>query len=343
MAQPGWRCPTCGATNAFGNRRCRICQLLVPPALLPSSPPASDTPDASAGPHAYQPYQPYEPYQPPSPEPVATGYAPIGTVAAPPPPSSLRAGPLPPPPMPSGGYPMPPPGWYPGAPPRKQRRAWIIVVSVVVPVLILAAIGLLFGRSTDPGAAQDRDAAEKALLTNSDLGGTFREVGHRTFARSRAGMRVDEDIAECGAADSAFEKDGQAVVDSVLQSQNGLAAQVLAEEVMVVGSADSATPVVDSMVGTLRSCVSAGLSKGAGRAVDLQLSASPAPDLGNRVAAFDGSASLNGVTLSVDILIVQQGRAIVLLMGFDTTGSFSSTLESSMRTVTGRLASRFGT
>src|SRR5439155_1596510 len=82
--------------------------------------------------------------------------------------------------------------------------------------LALAAVGLLVARGVDPGAAKDRDAAEAALLTNSDLGGTFSETAHRTSARSRGGLRVEGDLAECGAPNGAFEKSGQAVVEAVL-------------------------------------------------------------------------------------------------------------------------------
>ena len=218
-------------------------------------------------------------------------------------------------------------------------------MSIVVPVLALIGFGLVFARGTDPGAAKDRDAAEKTLLTNGDLGGTFREVAHRAFARSRAGIRIEDDIAECGATDSAFAKDGQAGVDSILQSQTSTSVQVVAQEVLVVGSPDSATPVLDALVGTARSCVSAALHKSAGgTAISLQLAASPAPALGDRAVAFDGSAAIGRAALGIDILAVQQGRAIGLLMTFDTTGSFHGPkLESAMRTLLDRLAPVFGT
>jgi len=249
------------------------------------------------------------------------------------------------PPPPLGGYPPPPPGWYPGAPPpRPKRRTWLIVVSIVVPVLLLIGVGLVMARGTDPAAAKDRDAANTALLTNSDLGGTFHETAHRSFARSRAGIRVEDAIAECGAADNVFEKDGQAVVDSILQSQNGVSAQVIAEEVLIVGSPPSATPVLDAIVGTLRSCVRAGLAKSQSTVgIQLQLSPSPAPDIGDRAAAFAGSAGFGGGSAAIGILIVQQGRAIAFLMAFDSTGNLQGArLESSMHTLLGRLAPTFG-
>ena len=199
-------------------------------------------------------------------------------------------------------------------------------------------------RGTDPAAAKDRDAANTALLTNSDLGGTFHETAHRSFARSRAGIRVEDAIAECGAADNVFEKDGQAVVDSILQSQNGVSAQVIAEEVLIVGSPPSATPVLDAIVGTLRSCVRAGLAKSQSTVgIQLQLSPSPAPDIGDRAAAFAGSAGFGGGSAAIGILIVQQGRAIAFLMAFDSTGNLQGArLESSMHTLLGRLAPTFG-
>ena len=203
--------------------------------------------------------------------------------------------------------------------------------------------GIGFARSTDPEAAKDRDAAERALLVNRDLGGTFEEIAHRTFARSRGGMRVDDPVAECGTADSAFEDSGRAVVDTMLQSRNGASAQVVTQEIMVVDAPEAATPVVDAIVGTARSCANAAMRKGAGMPVTLSLSPSVAPQVGDRAAAFSGSAGANGVSVAVDILIAQQGRAIVLIMTADTTGSFRDTrLESAMRTTLARLAPTFG-
>ncbi len=103
------------------------------------------------------------------------------------------------------------------------------MVGVVVPVLAIIAVAIVFVRGPDPHAVADRDAAEKALLTNGDLGGAFAEVEHRSFARSRGGVRVEGGLAECAPSDSALEHDGQAVVDSVLQSRTGLSAQIVAE------------------------------------------------------------------------------------------------------------------
>jgi hypothetical protein len=219
-------------------------------------------------------------------------------------------------------------------------------LCIAIPVVIIGAIvaGVGFARGIDPEAAKDRDAAERALLVNSDLGGSFREVAHRTFARSRGGIRVDGDIAECGAADSAFENDGRAVVDSVLQSQTGASLQLVTEEIMVVDAPQSATPVVDAIVGTARLCLDAAMRKGAGgRPLSVSLSPSIPPDLGDRAAGFSGSAGANGAALALDVLIVQQGRAIVLIMTADTTGSFhGARLESAVRRVLSRLGPTFG-
>ena len=310
-------------------------------------PPPALVPQAAAAP-VYEPLPapPFEPLPPPprtEPGPTVLpppgGWQPFdaGGAAVPPPPPLSS---LPPPP----GAP-PPPGWYPGLPQaRPKRRGWLIALCIVLPLVLLGAIGFMYERGTDPAAASDRDAANAALLTNSDLGGTFKEVQHRTVARSRGGLRVEDEVAECGAADSEFEKHGEAVVDSILQSQNGISVQVIAEEVDVVDSADAATPVLDAVVGTARTCVDAALRKGAGSvALDVQLLPSPAPTLGDRAGAFHGSVGAGRAALAINILVVQQGRAIVLLMAFDTTGSLQGPrLESMMHTLLTRLEPRFG-
>ncbi len=314
-----WRCPTCGATNTGEGNRCRICRLLAPPGAVPTSNPAAAAPAAA----------------PPPPPP------PAGAPADPPPPG----GSYPPPPL----YPPPPPGWYPGAPaPKKTRPTLVIVVSVVVPVLVVLTVvivvGVNYARGVDPEAAKDRDAAEAALVTSADLGGAFKEVGHRSFARSRGGVRVEGGLAECGAANGAFAQSGQAVVDSVLQAQSGLSAQVVAEEVLVVKSPAQATPVVDAIVGTARSCVAAGVRDGAGtRNVTVSLEAAPAPVLGDRAAAFDGAVGFQGASASVTILVVQQGRAVVVLLAADTTGTLQGKrLAALASTLLARLVPRFG-
>jgi len=224
---------------------------------------------------------------------------------------------------PPAQYPPPPPGWYSGVPPpQRRRRAWPIVLAIVVPLLVLVVGGIGFLRGEDPEAAADRDAAEAALLTNSDLGGTFSEVDHRTFARSRGGLRVDGGLSECTPADNALENDGQAVVDTVLQAQNGLALQVIAEEIIAMGSPESATPVVDAIASTARSCLSAAVQKSAPDVV-ISISPAAAPAIGDRALAFHGSMGVPGGQIAgdVSVLIVQQGRAVVLVLAVDTTGT----------------------
>jgi len=219
-------------------------------------------------------------------------------------------------------------------------------LCIAIPVVIIGVLvlGIGYARGTDQEAARDRDAAEQALLVNGDLGGTFQEVAHRTFARSRGGLRVDDDVAECGAADSTFEDNGRAVVDSVLQSRRGASMQVIVEEIVVVDSVQAAGPVFDAIAGTARTCVDAAMRKGAGGvSLAVSLSLNAPPDLGDRASEFSGSAGANGVTIPIDILTVQQGRAIVLLMTLDTTGSFSGPrLESAMLASLTRLSPTFG-
>ena len=340
MAPDGWRCATCGATNPFGNRRCRLCQTLVPPGLLPDSlsdDAAQAQPLLATTAPAYVPYVPYEPPPPPvSPLPPPGGWlAPDPTAPS-----------LPPPPLPPTGYGPPPPGWYPGVPAtRRRRRGWVITLCIAAPVVLIGVIvfGIGFARGTDPEAAKDRDSAERGLLVNADLGGTFSEIAHRSFARSRGGIRVEDDVAECGAADAAFENRGRAVVDSVLQSRAGASIQVLSQEIMVVDSPSNAGPVFDAVAGTARTCVDAALRKAAGVPISVNLSVKDAPSLGDRASEFSGVAGGSSVAVPINLLVVQQGRAIVLLMAFDTTGSFSGPrLESAMLASLSRLAPIFG-
>lgn len=302
-----WRCPTCGATNVGEVTRCRICKLLVPPAAVPPSPAA-----------------------PPSSPPPVT---------APPPPFPPRDfGPA--------AYPPPPPGWYPGAPVpvARRHRTGLIVACVVVPVLALVALGVLFMRGTDPQAAADRDAAKLALVTTNDAGGAFTEVAHREFARSRGGLRVEGGPAECAGANAAFEEHGQAVVDSVLQAQNAFGVQVIAEEIAITDAPDNATPMVDAIAGTVRGCLSATLAQQAST-VALSLAPAEAPTVGDRAAAFHGSMGASGsaVVAEVDVVIVQQGRAVVLLAAIDTSGNLHGRrLEDMLDAALVRLAPRFG-
>jgi hypothetical protein len=247
---------------------------------------------------------------------------------------------------PPANYPPPPIDWYPGAPPpARKRRVGLIVVAIVVPVLALIGFGIAFLRGADPHAVADRDAAAQALLTNHDLGGTFTEVEHRTFARSRGGLRVVGGLAECAPSDNVLEDDGQAVVDSALQAQNGISVQVVVEEIIAMGSPASVTPLVDTMASTARACVSAAVRKGA-PTVAISIAPSGAPDLGDRSLAFQGSMGVSGGQLAaeVNILIVQQGRAVVLLLSVDTTGSLQGErLATLANTTLMRLVPRFGT
>jgi hypothetical protein len=229
-------------------------------------------------------------------------------------------------------------------PPPRRHRTGLIVVSVVVPVLAIVGIGMVFLRGTDPGAAKDRDAARQALVTAADAGGQFAQVAHREFARARGGLRVEGDPPECDEANEAFEAHGQAVVDSVLQAQSLFGVQVVAEEIAVTDTAEHATPLVDALAGTARQCLAATVDRQA-TPVSLSLEAAAAPDLGNRAAAFHGSFAPTGSSVvgEVDVVIVQQGRAVVLLAAIDTTGSLHGSRVAEMVNATlVRLAPRFG-
>src|SRR4051812_12185615 len=161
MAPVGWRCATCGATNQFGNRRCRLCQTMVPPGLLPEAPPddassAEPTPATAAA--AAPAYTPHQPYQPP-PIASASPMPPPGGWSAPDPAlQSLPPPPLPPPPLPPGSYAPPPQGWYPGAPqpPARKRRGWLVALCIAIPVVIIGVLvlGIGYARGTDPEAAR---------------------------------------------------------------------------------------------------------------------------------------------------------------------------------------------
>lgn len=325
--QRRWKCPTCGAMNDGDGPRCRICRLMPLP---------------STGSVAAPPPPPAPPYIPPS--------------TAMPPPGGWHdqvtgqdhfdagAAPWMTPPPPPTNYPPPPPGWYPGAPaPGRKRRVWPIVVGILAVVVVLIVGGVVFLRGTDPEAAADRDAAEAALLTNHDLGGTFSEIEHRTFARSRGGLRVEGAFEGCTGPNNVLEDDGQAVVDSTLQAQTGISLQVVSEEIIVMGSAASATPLVDAIAGTARSCLSAAVQETAPNAV-ISIAPAGAPDLGDRAVAYRGSMGVAGgqVAVEINFVIVQQGRAVVLLLAADTTGSFQNRLESLANTTLIRLEPRFG-
>jgi len=229
----------------------------------------------------------------------------------------------------------------------RKWRVWPFVVGGVVLVLVLIVAGVGFARGTDPHAAADRDAAQSALVTNADLGGTFKEVEHRSFARSRGGVRVDGGFSECSSSDSALEADGQAVVDSILQAQTGLSAQVVAEEIIAMGSSDSATPLVDAITSSARGCVTAAVNaNGENSGLSVALQPSEAPSVGDRASAFHGSMGIaNGrLAADVDLVVVQQGRAVVLLLVVDTTGSMhGARIEAMLNKTLIRLVPRFGT
>jgi hypothetical protein len=342
----------------LGTGRCRICQTLLPPEMAapqvvnPAYRPYQPPPDL-AGPAPVAPAPQAYPYAPPAPAPTPVAPAfpvPGGPPPVLPPPGGWQPSPgYPPPPSgaypppPVGGYPAPPPGWYPGAPPQKKRRTGLIVLCVVVPVLVLAAIGLFFVRSTDPGAAKDRDAAEAALLTNGDLGGTFHEIEHNTFARSRGGVRIEQSVAGCDPANAVLEDDGQAYAESVFESKSAFTGQVVAQQVIAMGSESTADRLLDVLAGSVRSCV-VELIKTGGPSLVISVSPAPTPIVGDRAVAFSGSVGAGGPAAGeVDIVVAKQGRAVALVITVDTAGSFhGDRLETAMRTLLARLAPTFG-
>ncbi len=224
---------------------------------------------------------------------------------------------------------------------------WLIVVRIVWPVLAVIGLGLVFLRSADPHAVADRDAADKALPTNADLGGTFQEIEHRVFARSRAGLRVEGSFSGCTSADNPLENAGQAPAEPLAVARTALAFQVVGVEVVAVGSPDSATPLVDTITRTANECLVGAVEAGAkskAPGVTIAVDPAPAPPVGDRAAAFHGSMGVpGGAAAGVDILVVQQGRAVALFFAIDSTGSLhGDRLTQLVNTVLSRLAPRFG-
>jgi hypothetical protein len=223
----------------------------------------------------------------------------------------------------------------------------VIVLSIVLPVLVLIGVGLVFIRGTDPAAARDRDNADNAMLTNSDLGGAFTELEHATFARSRGGVRIADNVAGCNSVNAQLEGDGQAFVESTLKAQTGAAFQILFQQIFVMGSPATATSLASVTTGAVQSCLIALFEKG-GSAGGLTVSVQPddPPQLGSYATAFHGSMAVQGgvVAGDFDILLIQQGRAMVLVLAVDSTGSLHGTrLETLINTVLIRLSAPFGT
>jgi len=213
----------------------------------------------------------------------------------------------------------------------------------VVPVLALAAIGLAFGRSTDPGAAKDRDAADAALLRPSDLGSSFSETEHASFARSRGGVRIDSPSANCDAVNGLLEDDGQAAAESVLVSRSGGRGQVVYEQVLVMGSPGTASHLTDVLASTVRGCLVEQIQSVEPSLV-ISLSPAAAPVLGDRALAFSGTVSAAGAPAAGDVAvqIVEQGRAVVILFTVDTVGGLGQRVNGWLDTLLAHLLPTFG-
>jgi hypothetical protein len=263
-------------------------------------------------------------YPPPGQYPPPPGQYPPPPGQYPPPPGQYPPPPgqYPPPP---GQYP-PPAGWAPGAsPPQQSRRPTGLIVGLVI-VVVLALIigGVVYLRGSDPHAEADRATAEGALITNTELGGGFQQLARQSFARSRGGLRVEGDFSACGTADGKLEDDGQAGAVVAYGGQNAAAVRVVAAEVFIMGSSDTAATLVDSIAGSARECIGGAIEEGAsktskGASVDLR--AAPAPAIGDNSAAYTGTFSIPGASLdaAVDVVVAQKGRAVALLITADTT------------------------
>ena len=204
---------------------------------------------------------------------------------------------LPPPPM---TIPPPPPGWYPGAPaPRRQRR-------VVADRGRDRPAGRGADRRRDPVPAQRRPRSRRRIVTVAEagvaheprprwhlLGGRASDL--RPFAcgglpcrrRSRR-VRVRQQRARTRRAGA---RRLGAPVD-----QTASARQVVAEEIIVMGSPASATPMVDAITSTARECVTASVRPSRADGAESHSSIAPtgAPDIGDRAAAFHGSMGVAG-------------------------------------------------
>jgi hypothetical protein len=203
----------------------------------------------------------------------------------------------------------------------------LIVAIVVVAVIALIIAGIVFLGQTDPDAAADRSAAEKALVSNANLGGGFKEVARDSFARSRGGLHVEGDFAECGTAGSTLDEHGRAGAYVVYAAQNNIALRVAASEVLIMDSDAAAADVVDAIGGSARDCVAGPLEEGASSSSQLQFVVSiqptAAPTIGDKAAAFTGAAGIKGgapIDASVDFVVAHKGRVVAAFVVIDTTG-----------------------
>ena len=333
-----WRCARCGKRNPFTIERCAICRELAPYALSQARPPAAAVPVG-------------EPFAGVAPQP-----APSPASAAPPPSPFAPPGEAVPPwgPPPPIGGPPPPPTWAVprGVPPapRGGRKAGPIAAIAVVAVIAVLAISVVVARQTDPHAAADRAALDRALPKPVDLGASFQELDHQTFARSRGGLRVEGDFSGCTAADQLLERNGQAGASTTLVTTTTFAAEAFGVMAVSTSSVATATPLVDVITQRADDCIAGALEAAAKDtalgSVIVRLTPAPAPALGSRAAAFRGTLTTGGggpAFATVDFVVVQQGRAVVLFLVMDTSSSIDATHESSvLSTILGRLRERFG-
>src|SRR4029077_12461986 len=142
------------------------------------------------------------------------------------------------------------------------------------------------------------------------------------------------------------EADGQAFVETTLKAQTGLSLQIIFEQIFVMGSPSTASDLTTTTSASIDSCFVALFEKG-GSSGGLTVSVQPDadPPLGNHAIAFHGSMAVPAgpVPGDFDIVVVQQGRAVVLMLAVDTTGSLHGTrLETLITSSLVKLAPRFG-
>ena len=224
---------------------------------------------------------------------------------------------MPPPVAPVPGQ-LPPP-----VPPRAPDRSRLLVVGAVALVVIVAVATFVASRRTDSKAIADRDAADKAELSTSDIGGQWRLVSSERHAiGGRASVFIGQESCR---APNAVEISAEA--DRAYTTQQGAAIAVVGSSILVTPDTKSSASLFDDLRAVAQPCIT-GLLKKAGAGVSgFTVSVHEHDDLavGDRAASFTGSAGVPGRgAAEVDALLFRTGRSVVLLLTVDTTGSIAS-------------------